>query len=131
MPLLPSIETSQLICSANLLTGFYMRATLAFNRLNAYLIDEPSLKLIFLANKKQRAKTHATCNNCFILDLLFSKFTCMTYFLLLKDVILLVFKMMIGTLTIEKTTENAAKVFEHLSKSLFCWFFLNEIKKII
>ena len=27
------IETSQLICSANQLTGFYMMATLAFNQL--------------------------------------------------------------------------------------------------
>ena len=27
------IETSQLICAANQLTGFYMRATLAFNGL--------------------------------------------------------------------------------------------------
>ena len=29
------IETSQLICTANQLTGFYMRATLAFNGLNS------------------------------------------------------------------------------------------------
>ena len=29
----PHIETSQLICCANKLTGFYMRATLAFNGL--------------------------------------------------------------------------------------------------
>ena len=29
----PHIETSQLICTANQLTGFYMRATLAFNEL--------------------------------------------------------------------------------------------------
>ena len=29
----PHIETSQLICTANQLTGFYMRATLAFNGL--------------------------------------------------------------------------------------------------
>ena len=29
----PHIETSQLICKANQLTGFYMRATLAFNGL--------------------------------------------------------------------------------------------------
>ena len=28
------IETSQLICRANQLTGFYMMATLAFNELN-------------------------------------------------------------------------------------------------
>ena len=28
------METSQLICSANQLTGFYMMATLAFNELN-------------------------------------------------------------------------------------------------
>ena len=30
----PHIETSQLICSANQLTGFYMRETLTFNELN-------------------------------------------------------------------------------------------------
>ena len=30
----PHIEPSQLICTANQLTGFYMRATLAFNGLN-------------------------------------------------------------------------------------------------
>ena len=29
----PHIETSQLICTANQLTGFYMRATLAITRL--------------------------------------------------------------------------------------------------
>ena len=34
MPMFPHIETSQLICFANQLTGFYMRATLAFNGLN-------------------------------------------------------------------------------------------------
>ena len=33
MPVLPHIETSQLICTADQLTGFYMRATLAFNGL--------------------------------------------------------------------------------------------------
>ena len=33
----PHIETSQLICRANQLTGFYMRATLAFNGLTYYL----------------------------------------------------------------------------------------------
>ena len=32
----PHIETSQLICCANQLTGFYMRATLAFNGLKEY-----------------------------------------------------------------------------------------------
>ena len=30
----PHIETSRLICSANQLTGFYMRETLTFNELN-------------------------------------------------------------------------------------------------
>ena len=30
----PHIETTQLICTAIHLTGFYMSATLAFNRLN-------------------------------------------------------------------------------------------------
>ena len=32
----PHIETSQLICTANQLTGFYMRATLALNGLKAF-----------------------------------------------------------------------------------------------
>ena len=32
----PHIETSQLICIANQLTGFYMRATLALNELNLF-----------------------------------------------------------------------------------------------
>ena len=34
MPVLPDIETSQLIWFANQLTGFHMRATLTFNGLN-------------------------------------------------------------------------------------------------
>ena len=33
MPVCAHIETSQLICFANQLTGFYMRAKLAFNEL--------------------------------------------------------------------------------------------------
>ena len=33
MPVLPHIEISQLICTANQLTGFYMRVTLALNGL--------------------------------------------------------------------------------------------------
>ena len=33
VPVLPHIETSQLICTANQLTSFYMRATLAPNGL--------------------------------------------------------------------------------------------------
>ena len=32
------IETSQLICSANQLTGFYMTATLAFNELMEFVV---------------------------------------------------------------------------------------------
>ena len=31
MPVFPHIETSQLICTANQLTGFYLRATLVLN----------------------------------------------------------------------------------------------------
>ena len=38
MPVLSHIETSQLICCANQLTGFYMRARLAFNELTYYLV---------------------------------------------------------------------------------------------
>ena len=37
MSVLPS-DTSQLICCANLLTGFYMRATLSFNELSSLRI---------------------------------------------------------------------------------------------
>ena len=40
MPELPHIETSQLICIANQLTGFYMRATLAFNGLKTLRAKE-------------------------------------------------------------------------------------------
>ena len=35
MPVLPSTETSQLICCANQLTGFYMRARLVLHGLTA------------------------------------------------------------------------------------------------
>ena len=41
----PHIETSQLICKANQLTGFYMRETLAINGLNSKL-TEKNLKRI-------------------------------------------------------------------------------------
>ena len=34
VPVFPHIETSQLICTTNQLTGFYMRETLALNGLN-------------------------------------------------------------------------------------------------
>ena len=44
----PHIETSQLICTANQLTGFSMRATLAFNGLihNGNLSDQPVYTLL-------------------------------------------------------------------------------------
>ena len=35
MPVLPHIENSKLICTANQLTGVYMRATLTFNGLTS------------------------------------------------------------------------------------------------
>ena len=35
----PHVETSQLICTADQFTGFYIRATLAFNGLAMYNID--------------------------------------------------------------------------------------------
>ena len=38
MPVFPHIETSQLICKANQLAGFYMRATLAFNGLKIFKV---------------------------------------------------------------------------------------------
>ena len=37
MPVFPHIETSQLICTANQLTGFYLRATVALNGLMTQL----------------------------------------------------------------------------------------------
>ena len=39
MPVLPHIETSQLISYANQLTDFYMRATLAGNRLITIFVN--------------------------------------------------------------------------------------------
>ena len=38
MPCCPHIEISQLVCCANQLTGFYMRATLVFNGLTTYML---------------------------------------------------------------------------------------------
>ena len=43
------IETSQLICSANQMTGFYMMATLAFNELNKKA-KQLSMKVRFVPN---------------------------------------------------------------------------------
>ena len=45
----PHIETSQLICTGNQLTGFYMRATLAFNGLilNMLLVSLQILPYVF------------------------------------------------------------------------------------
>ena len=37
MPVFPYLETSQLICTANQLTGFYLRATVALNGLMTQL----------------------------------------------------------------------------------------------
>ena len=47
----PHIENSQLICTANQLTGFFMRATLAFNGLISMRVSVLSLGdvLIFIA----------------------------------------------------------------------------------
>ena len=42
----PHIETSQLICCANQLTGFYMRATLALNGLNTIIATILNKKII-------------------------------------------------------------------------------------
>ena len=39
----PHIETSQLICTANQLTGFYTRATLAINGLVKVFFDHVTL----------------------------------------------------------------------------------------
>ena len=43
------IETSQLICKASQLTGFYMMATLAFNELmgSNHLFDQKIMQMLF------------------------------------------------------------------------------------
>ena len=43
----PHIETSELICCADQLTGFYMRATLALNRLNSLNETQTHYKTIW------------------------------------------------------------------------------------
>ena len=43
----PHIETNQLICCVNQLTGFYMRATLAFNTFRKTLVMTLSLLYLF------------------------------------------------------------------------------------
>ena len=43
----PHIETSQLICCANQLTGFYMRATLVLNRLITWFFREHCEQVVF------------------------------------------------------------------------------------
>ena len=63
MPVFPHIETSQLICTAIQLTGFYMRATLLLNGLtlevklgedpyNALNVSKSTFVLYFLARLK-------------------------------------------------------------------------------
>ena len=54
MPKLHHIETSQLICTANQLTGFYMMATLEFNELIQTSHERLANKYTFrvLASKK-------------------------------------------------------------------------------
>ena len=55
MPVLPHIETSQLIFTANQLTGFYMGVTLACNELNATKSLVRDLKWCFwLRHKLQK-----------------------------------------------------------------------------
>ena len=41
------IETSQLICTENHLTGFYMKATLAFNGLKKHFISNDTQQDLF------------------------------------------------------------------------------------
>ena len=54
MPVCPHIETSQLICCANQLTGIYMRATLAFNGLTNNAICGPIR--VWLTNKSSKTQ---------------------------------------------------------------------------
>ena len=56
----PHIETSQLICPPNQLTGFYIRATLALNG----LMNDPLLNFIFPETVVTFLKNYA--NRCSI-----------------------------------------------------------------
>ena len=62
------METSQSICSANQLTGFYMMATLAFNELS---YEEFTVKL-----RKSQRKTNYAKQNENSLDSLASNLSC-------------------------------------------------------
>ena len=65
MPVLPHIETSQLICCANQLTGFCMGATLAFNGLMIFLLIRAIASLdIVLSNKHPKYLTLKCCLIC-------------------------------------------------------------------
>ena len=65
MPVLPHIETSQLIYCANQLSGFCMRATLAFNGLMVFLLIRTIASLdIVLSNKHPKYLTLKCCLIC-------------------------------------------------------------------
>ena len=53
----PHIEISQLICTVNQLTGFYMWTTLAFNGLTR-IIANPNNQLILCIFKNMNYETH-------------------------------------------------------------------------
>ena len=64
----PHIETSQFICSANQLTGFYMRATLVLNGSNSvpHKTNSPlneSDNIIFVWNR-ENVFNFTLCNTC-------------------------------------------------------------------
>ena len=48
MPKLPSYRNQLIDCSTNQLTGFYMMASLAFNKLNPFHNDAPVLYSMLL-----------------------------------------------------------------------------------
>ena len=57
------IETSQLICRANQLTGFDIMATFAFNELNKHLPTQYALKELFKVNKMVTISINLQCNS--------------------------------------------------------------------
>ena len=63
----PHIETSRLICRANQLTGFYMRATMALNGLSTTL-GTPGLNITTGHRKMSHKKSNISDKSCFPTD---------------------------------------------------------------
>ena len=61
MSVFPHIETSQLICTANQLAGFYVRATLALNWLSGFrTYCQIQIKLIYTESLHRLEATKLT-----------------------------------------------------------------------